>query len=54
MDDVVSDVFLVDDGTCVIRNSRVGASVEGIGEILTVKGRWNIEDVSVGVSERFC
>jgi len=54
MDDVVSDEFLVDDGSCVIRNSIVGASVEGIGEILTVEGRWNIEDVSVGVSECLC
>jgi len=54
MDDVVGDEILVDDGTCVIRNSIARASVESIGEILTVKGRWNIEDVSIGVSERFC
>jgi len=54
MDVVVRDVFLVDDGSCVIRNSIVGASVEGIGEILTMKGRWHIENVSVGVSECLC
>ena len=54
MDGVVRDVFLVDDGSCVILNPIVRAGVEVIGEILTVKGRWNIEDVSVRVSECFC
>jgi len=49
--DVVSNEFLMDDGTCLIRNCSVGASVEGIGNILTVKCRWNIEDISVGLLE---
>ena len=44
----------MDDSSCFIRNCRVGASVEGIGNVLTMKCRWNIEDVSVGILERFC
>ena len=49
MSDVVSNKFLVNDSSCLIRNIGVGASVEAIGNILTVKCRWNIEDVSVGL-----
>ena len=47
--DVVSNEFLVDDSSCLICNCRVGACVECIGNILTVKCRWNIKDVSVGL-----
>ena len=47
--DVVSNEFLVDDSGCLIRNCSVGPSVECIGNILTVKCWWNIEDVSVGI-----
>jgi len=54
IDGVVSDVFMVDDGSCVIRNSSVGGSVEGIGRILTVKCRWNTGDAPAGASEGRC
>ena len=49
MGDVVSNEFLVDDSGCLIRNCSVGPSVECIGNVLTVKCWWNIEDVSVGL-----
>ena len=52
--DVISNEFLVDDSSCLIHNCRVGAGVEGIANILTVKCRWNIEEVSVGLWKRFC